>query len=661
MTGITSTGIGSGLDVEGIISKLMAAEAQGPAQRLNTRENKLQTELSALGTLKSKLSDFQSSLSGLADATTFSARTSTSSDSSIFTASADSSASAGTHSIEVQYLAQAHKVASSAFADTTSAVGTGTLTFEFGTYDSGTNTFTTNADKATGTVTIDAANNSLAGIRDAVNAAGIGVQASIVNDGTGDRLVFASEDSGAANSLKVTVSGDGDGNDLDNAGLSQLAYDPTGSAGSGKNMTETVAAQDALVTVDGIDVTSSGNSVSGALEGVTLDLASAAPGTTETLTVALDKEGATEAVNSFVDSFNSLVSTLNDLTSYDQETKQAGPLLGDATARGIESQLRSILTDMVPGLSGGVRALVDIGISTQSDGTLSVDNTELQAALDSNFDDVGKLFAAVGSPTDSLVSYKSSTSNTQAGTYAVNVTQLATQGSYTGGAATLTFATDQTFDIKVDGTQSGTITIAAGTYSGSELAAQLQSSINGDTTLKDAGASVTASYDGSGFALTSSSYGSSSTVEVTTANATLGLTAVAGTTGVDVAGTIDGVAATGSGRVLMATSGNADGLQLEVLGGTTGSRGDVVFSRGVADQLDTLLDDYLEFDGLLDSRTTSINDQLSDVSDQRDALQAHLDQVEKRYRAQFTALDAAMGQMQATSNYLSQQLASLPG
>ncbi len=664
MAGISSTGVGSGLDVESIVSQLMAAEAKAPTLRLNRREARLQAELSAVGSIKGALSDFQSSLSNLTDAASFSKRKASSSDTDLFTVSANSSASPGTYGVEVQKLAQAHKIASGAFADSTSAVGTGTLRFQFGTFDAG--TFSTNADKASGTVTIDASNNSLEGIRDAVNEGDFGVRASIINDGTGDRLVFASEESGAANSLRVTASGDGDGSDTDNAGLSLLSYDPTAVVGSGKNLTETVAAQDALATIDGIDITSSTNTLSSAIEGVSIDLKSANVGTTETLTVALDKGSVSTAVDSFVKGFNSLIGTFNSLTNYNAETEQAGILIGDSGVRGIENQLRNIIGDAVPGLDGSLRSLADLGISTQRDGTLSLDQSKLQDALDNNFDDVSRLFAAVGQSSDSLVAYSDASDATQAGTYAVDITQLATQGLYTGGAITNTVidGTNNTFSLKINGIQSGTITLAQADYTGIEdqLAAELQSKINGDDTLSDADLSVTVAYDSanSRFTVTSDRYGSDSTVEITSANAALGLSAGTGVAGVDVEGSIGGASATGLGQTLTGT-GAARGLQIDVSGGATGSRGSIVFSRGVADRLDGLVAQYLESDSFLDSRTSSIERQLDTIDDQREQLKRRLDRVEQRYRDQFTQLDVLMAQMQTTSEFLTNQLSALPG
>ena len=208
------------------------------------------------------------------------------------------------------------------------------MTFRFGDYDNGSNTFTPNVDKTEQSVTIDASNNSLRGIRDAVNNAEIGVTVSIVDDGSGKRLVFSSDNSGVDNSLEITVSEDPADNDFDNSGLSQLAYDPTGSLGNGRNLSETVAAQDALLEIDGLSITRSSNTVSGVIDGVTLELKSEDVDTTATLTISSDNSVINRKVGDFVGSFNALQSTFKNLTQVNPDTGTAGELLGDSFLRG---------------------------------------------------------------------------------------------------------------------------------------------------------------------------------------------------------------------------------------------------------------------------------------------------------------------------------------
>ncbi|MCL4724385.1 MAG: flagellar filament capping protein FliD, partial [Rhodocyclaceae bacterium] len=530
----------------------------------------------------------------------------------------------------------------------------GTLTIQFGTYSGG--SFTLNPDKAAQTITIGSDKATLSGVRDAINAADAGVSASIVNDGTGYRLVVASKDAGLANALKISVADD-DLDNTDNAGLSRLAYDA--STGGTTNLAQTVPAQNAVAVIDGITVSKASNTFTDALEGVTLTLLKA--GTT-TLTVAKDSAGVKAAVESFVKAYNDLNKTLTDLSKYDAANKKASTLTGDATVRAVQSQLRGLFNTALASAGGGLTTLADIGVSFQTDGTLKLDAAKLTAALNDPNKDVSTLFAAVGKPTDSLVSFVSSSAETKNGSYAVNVTQIATQGKAVGqgnAALTIVGGGNDTLNFTVDGV-SASLTLAAGTYTAATLAAELQSKINGASALTSAGSRVTVTEAGGKLTVTSSRYGSASNVVITGGNAAGDL--FGGTTetaGVDVAGTIGGLAATGSGQALTG-SGDAAGLKINVTGGTTGDRGSIGFARGYADLLDKLVGRMLENDGLVDGRMDGINASIKELGSRREALASRLEMIEKRYRAQFTALDTMLASMTKTSNYLQQQLANLP-
>ncbi len=678
---ITSTGLGSGLDINGLVSQLMTAESQ-PLTQLNAKEASYQATLSGYGQVKSALSTYQTAMSSLDSASAFHPITATSGDSSVYTATASSIAIPGNYSIEVTQLAQSQKLASSAFATVNDAVGSGTLNFQFGT-DNGTGGFTVNNAKAAQSITIDAAHSSLSGVRDAINAANIGVSATIINDGTGYRLLITSNDTGAANSLKITASNDADGNAIDNSGLSQLSYDPTGTLGNGKNLSQTVSAQDALLNVDGItDISKSSNTITDVIQGVTINLLSrSATGVPAVLSVSNDSSSMQTAVQSFVDAYNTLNETLSSLTAYDPTTQQGGLLQGDTSVNTIQSQLRSLLTSNIVGITGNYKLLSNIGVSFQLDGTLALDPDKLQAALNNDPNAVAGLFATVGKASDSLINYTSATDNTKPGSYSVSVTQLATQGYRDGTAASTlantggTFtnpviidANNNTLTLNIDGVQTGTITLAQGSYTtAAALTAEIQSKINGDSALAGVGSSVTVSFDNAAGALRISSdrYGSASTVEIASAGAnaaaTLGLSVGSGTAaGVDVAGAINGVPAMGSGQFLTGATGNpAEGLKLQITGGGTGARGTVNYSQGYAQQLDNFATYALGATGPISIRTDGINKSIADIGNQVDVMNQRLADLQQRYLAEFNAMDALVGQMKATSDFLTQQLAVL--
>ena len=377
MATITAAGTGSGIDIENIITKLTEAERVPTEQRLALRETQIQAEISAFGSLKSALSDFRKSLTNLSSLQNLAARAATSSNPESFTVSGNNTASVGSSKIEVVNLASAHKLVSTAdFTGPDDAVGAGKLTIS-----SGGVSFDVDI--------VGGQNNTLAGIRDAINDAADnpGVTASIltISDGMGgtlSKLVLSADETGAANAITVAVTGDSDGDDLDNNGLSAFLN---------ANMDQKSDPLDALIRVDGYDVTSTTNVVEDAIQGVTLTLLEANPGIEETLNVSIDKSAIKQNLTLFVENFNALSDTLNYLTDYDSETKEAGLLTGDSTVRSIETQLRRTLTNAVEELGGNFNSLASLGITTQRDGTLKIDSSKLDKALNSNFDDVANL------------------------------------------------------------------------------------------------------------------------------------------------------------------------------------------------------------------------------------------------------------------------------
>ncbi|MBE0511261.1 MAG: flagellar filament capping protein FliD [Gammaproteobacteria bacterium] len=654
MASITSPGIGSGLDVRGLVNGLVAAEGQPASNRLNRQELRLQSTLSALGSVKAALSSFQSAVAGLTNLNTFQKRTASSSHTELFTATAVGKPVAGRYEVEVKQLAQAHKLASAGFDGVDAVVGSGQLSFQFG-----------DPSKPTRSVTIDANNNTLAGVRDAINAADIGVSASIINGDDGYQLVFSASGTGEANSLRIHVIDD-DGDNLDNSGLSRLAFNE-----DAEQLIETSAARNAVVMIDGIQVTRSTNTITDAIAGVTLNLRKAEEGTKATLTLGLDKNSGAAAIEAFVNAYNEMVKSFNQMTAYNPETREAGVLNGDAAIRGIMGQLRAVMGNAIPGLEGGLRALADLGVRTERDGTLSLNKTTLSEAMDRDFDAVGRLFAASGLASHASVNFLGAAADTREGNYAIQITQLASRGRYEDLASSVSSlsvnAGNNGFRIQVDGVTSGSIALTEKTYaSGAELAAELQSRINGDNTLRNAGVSVVVQYDSvnNRFSFTSERYGSASKVAFTelAANAAdIGLSNTGSSEdGVDVAGTIGGLAATGSGQTLTG-SGNAAGLRIEISGETLGDLGSVNFTRGVGVRLNESLDSLLGSNSFINARTGSIQSQIKGLDAQREALAKRLDALETRYMRQFTALDSMMAQMQATSNYLAGQLAALPG
>ena len=545
MVGISSAGIGSGLDIEGIIGSLMAAE-RIPLSKVSQERTAINTKISIYGIIKNSFADLKSAADKLSSLSNLNPLKTTSSDDKSVSATASASATKGTYSIEVSQLAKAQSVAAPSVATADSTVGTGSLTLTLGSYDSVGNTFTNNPDKTPVTINIGAGQQTLAGIKQAINDADAGVSASIVNDGNGSRLVLTSKETGAVNGFKLEVSDD-DGTNTNTAGLSMLAYDPTAVVGSGKNAESLQVAQNANFTINNLAVSKASNTVTDAVEGLTLNL-KAVTTTPVNLAVALDDSALKTTLDGFVAAYNKIRGNLKD-----QQQKDA-TLSKETTPSALERGMRNILREQVAQYGIG---LSDIGLNFDKDGVLSLSKAKLDSAVAADPSILEKVFTNTATTTDARIKFVGANSKTLEGTYAIN---------------------------------------------------------------------ISTAYDGSN----------------------------------TVAGTINGTAGTGAGNLLSGAVGDAsEGLQFSVTQGVSGNMGTITFSKGLGERLSDWIATLSDEGGALVSRTDGLNSRKQRLDDQEGRLNLRLEQVEKRYRAQFTALDSMLASMQQTSSYLSQQLAAL--
>jgi flagellar hook-associated protein 2 len=373
MATISSAGIGSSLPVEDIITKLMSIEKQ-PITRLQSAASTIQTKISAFGQLQSAVSTFRDASLALTKAATWGATTATSSDATAIQVTTGEGAVAGNYAISVQSLATAHSAVTQTYESSAALVGAGTLRVEIGSF--GQAGFAPQPNLAAMNIDISATD-SLATVRNKINAAGAGVSAVIVNDTTGARLIISSTNPGSANAFRL--SGDG--------GAAALSFDPDAASNA---MTQTQAPADAHAMINGLEVTTSGNRLSDTISGLTINLAKET-GTVQ-ISVSQDNTALKGSVQSFVDSYNTLAKMLATQTKYDDTTKTAGKLQGDSTAVSLQRQLRNALTASSPA-SSVYPSLNSVGVSLQSDGTLKVDDTKLTRALNSNPAEVAKLFS----------------------------------------------------------------------------------------------------------------------------------------------------------------------------------------------------------------------------------------------------------------------------
>jgi flagellar hook-associated protein 2 len=384
MATFTSLGIGSNLNLNDMVTQLVALE-RAPLTQMQKQATSLQTQVSAFGKIQSLFSDLQSASNKLTDASQWNRTVASSSDSSAVTTSGGAGAAAGNYSISVQRLAANQTVASgTALSAATDLVGAGTLTLRTGSWSDDRSTFTPGSAAL---IDIDVtATDTLQSLRDKINASGGGVTATLVTDASGVRLSLRSSASGQDNGFQLTAT-DSDGNHTDNSGLSRFAYDPEGGT-NGLQFKQ--AGSNALAVVNGVDIESATNDLSGAIDGLTLKLSKVTTSPI-TLTVTRDSDSVTTAIKSFADAYNALATYISQQTKYDAGSKTGGPLQGDSAATSLQTQMRAILAS-ASGASAAFPRLSDIGLQVTRDGTLSVDSSKLSSAV-GKLDELKKAFA----------------------------------------------------------------------------------------------------------------------------------------------------------------------------------------------------------------------------------------------------------------------------
>lgn len=379
---VSSTGLGSGIDIQSLVTQLVTAESQPAFNAIQRQQDAANTRLSGLGSLKSALSDFQTAVSKLKDGNLFKTHTATSADETIVKATAGLGSVAGSYSVEVTQLAAAQKsITTAEFANSAAVVGTGTLTFA-----------TTGG--ASFNVTVDSSNNTLLGLRDAINRAtgNTSVTASVVNvdpgtgTGTISKLVLTAKNSGLSNGFTVSGSDD-DLNNTDNAGLSRLFT---------SNLSPQTAAADAIIKVDGQTATRSTNSITDVVQGMTLDLQSAKVGTKVAVKATLDTAAVNKTVTGFVTAYNNLHTVIKGLGNYGGGTDGTGngALIGNSTLRYAATQIRQESANQVSSATGNYNSLAMIGITIDKDGVMALDATKLNTALSADLSSVSDVFAS---------------------------------------------------------------------------------------------------------------------------------------------------------------------------------------------------------------------------------------------------------------------------
>lgn len=386
---ISSAGIGSGLDVSGIVSKLVSLESR-PLTLLQNQSSAVSARLSSYGKLQSNFAGLQDKANALTSTSLWTATTATVSDAAALAVTTGVGVSAGSYAVKVDRLAVGQTLSSTAFASGSTNLGEGSLTIELGSYTGGTTPgFAAKSGSTALRIDIDADHTSLAAIRDKINAADAGVVAAIITDAAGARLSLRSKDTGNDSAFRITateVSEEGS----PPGGLSALAYDANDGA---SKMTRHVAAANAELSINGIAISSASNTLDNVVEGLSLSLKATSSAATM-VNVATDTAAIKAAITGFVSAFNNAAGFIKSQTAYNADSKSGGVLQGDPSALSLQSQLRAVINTGSSASSAWSR-LSDIGIALKSDGTLNVDDTKLSNAV-GNPAELKKLLATDG-------------------------------------------------------------------------------------------------------------------------------------------------------------------------------------------------------------------------------------------------------------------------
>jgi len=471
-----------------------------------------------------------------------------------------------------------------------------------------------------------------------------------------------------------------DGSGTTNEGV-QIDFGATGTLVAGDRFSVDVfaptlqAGQDAVVVVDGTTYTKSSNAVTDIIQGVTLNLLQADTANGLTLSVSSNASGATEKIKNFVSAYNEFNTFLNEQLNFNANSSQASALLGDPTLRAIQKKLKDIISGQIPGLTTGKANLSQIGITSNSKtGVLTVDEGTLSSAISTDPEGVRRLFLGIGTPSNSAVTFVGLNATTSAGRYGLNIT-TAPQKALIGGASnvafqdlsttgltlaeTLSFSYSSDYTATTPTTTSVSVTLTAG-----QRINDIVSAVNSAFATQKVG--LSASNDSGRLKITSKDYGADVrfTVVSTQAGTTqtgigsVGLTAQ----GADISGTINDHSATGKGNVLTSNSGfGEDGLAISTESTSTGLFGTIAVTRGVGDQLVSSLATYTDPTvGILTSKSKGLQGSVDRLKKDIEKFNARIEQEGERFRSQLVRLESLLGKFQATSNFVTNQLANLP-
>jgi len=619
---ISFGGIATGLDTQSIIAALVGIRRR-PISLLAAQQSGFENLKTRYGTLKNKLEALKNAADALRNSSDFLSFSSSVSDETVLSAVAGGSASPGSFTVNVTALAKAESEGSTGFADfDTTPLGTGTLKITLA---------GTEHD-----IVIGSGEDTLEGLRNAINDADIGVTATVVNQGSGStpyKLVVTADDTGSANAISFS-------DDQGGAGLAATL-----------SFTNLTAASDAVASVNGLSITRSTNTIDDVVPGITLNLLNTG---TSTVTTTSDADGIKEKIKTYVGVHSDLMSFINAEIQVSELTDRAGVFNGESTVRNIKNQILSQYG--LSGFPGGTfGTLGEVGISVAKDGTLTFDEAKFDAAAESDLAGLTSLFTKVGDSIDGAdLTLYDVPDSLAAGVYAVNITQAATRAGTTAGQAFAAggLSAAETLTITL-GSQTVEVDLDAG-----DTLSDAVSKLN--AALGAAGIGVSASEDSGALSFTAGAYGSSENFTVVSDTAagagSSGVgTSILSATGLDVTGTINGEAATGAGQFLTGDDGTTTaGVRIRHTGSGPTTANLTVGADGFFVKMEDLIGNFLApISGAIDARLDGLEDSIDDLDDRIASMTDRAEQHREMLVRKFAALESVIGRLQAQQSFLS--------
>lgn len=636
------------LDVPTVVESLLFAETGIELNSQNEDLAEYQDKLAAFELLQGGMNGFRGIMNEISTAFQDISLNGTLSDESLGSVSVSDEVSGGSYSLEVLNLASKQSITSGFYSSGGETVGAGTLTIETGTQGG---SFSGNGDAVAVNVT---AGMTVSDVVNEINASGAGVTAYLVNTSGGVQIAMTSKSTGLSNGFSVSVS-DSDGNNNDLNGLSSLRYDD-----GVKNASLGQTANDANILFDGVALSSSTNNFSGSIQGFDIQVNKVNVGSPATIDVSSDIASAKDMLEEFVTAYNSVIEVFNHLKNEEIGDESKGALFRDPDLKLLERSFKKIAEEHVAGYGGsGDLGALGLKLTDANDFTIEIDETMLQAKLDTDPNAIKNALAQVALPSDPNVSFVSAESYTKSGIYSpINVTSVASVASLTGGATGSRFvgAGNDELSVTVNGESTGNVTLAGGFYgSYAELATEIENKINANLTSN----SISVSYDGSAFQFAGVDKGSTYNISIDSMEAGLenstGMTSGSSATGADMVASVGGEVAIGVGNVLEVLTGDAAGLKIKVNATTTGDYGSIELSDGIAKTFSDWVSDSFNSDGLMNQILTNYEDRIESKEERIGKLETRTEELRIRYSQEYSNINSTLIAMQQTQTQLQAQ------